>query len=170
MKHLTQYLFFFVVVLLSQILLFNNLTFSTYVAPLVYIVCIIMMPLGTTPLKMMFVAVVIGSIMDITMGTMGLNLLSTLPVAYFRRPLLQMVASYSEVDGDGEPPTRMRISRFHNYVITMVVFHNLLFFGVENLSLANFGFLTLRFLCSTLVTIVVVYLFIIMFTPKLARR
>ena len=170
MKNLSQYILFFVVVLLSQVLLFNNLTFSTYFAPLVYIVCIIMMPLGTSSLKMMIAALIVGTLMDLSMGTMGLNVLATLPVAYFRRPILSLTASYTDVDGDGDTPSPMRITRFNNYVIAMVVLHNLLFFGFEHLTLDNFGFIALRFLCSTIVSIALAYLFIIVFTPKLTRR
>lgn len=170
MKHLKQYILFFTIVLASQVLLFNNLTFSTYFAPLVYIVCIIMMPLGTPSLKMMIAAILIGGLMDLSMGTMGLNVIATLPVAYFRRPILSLTASYTDVDGDGDTPSPMRLTRFNNYVIAMVVLHNLIFFGFEHLTLANFGFIALRFLCSTLASTALVYLFIIIFTSKLIRR
>ena len=170
MKNLPQYLFFFAVVLLSQIMLFNNLTFSAYLAPLVYIVCIIMMPLGTSPLKMIIVGIVLGAIMDVTMGTAGLNVIATLPVAYFRRSLLSLVASYADMDGEGDTPSQLRIPRFHNYVVAMVLLHNIIFFGVENMTIDNFWFIALRWLCSTTVTMAVVYLFIAIFTPKLTRR
>ena len=52
MKRASEYILFVVVVLAVQILLLNNLTFSTYLAPLSYIVCLILTPLGTSPLKM----------------------------------------------------------------------------------------------------------------------
>ena len=46
MKRASEYTLFIVVVLAVQILLLNNLTFSTYLAPLAYIVCLILTPLG----------------------------------------------------------------------------------------------------------------------------
>ena len=78
MKNRNQYILFVVVVLLVQVLLLNNLTFSPYVAPLAYIVLIIMTPLGTSPLKMIFVGLMVGTLMDITMGTVGINVLATM--------------------------------------------------------------------------------------------
>lgn len=170
MKKESQYILFVVVVLLSQILLFNNLTISAFLAPLAYIVCIIMMPLGTSPLKMLIAGLLLGIAMDITMGIGGLNVIATLPIAYFRRPILHFVASFSDVDSDGEVPTVRRIPRFYYYVVVMVVLHSLIFFGFEHLTTANFGFLALRFLCSTASTLAIVYFFIAIFTPKLSAR
>jgi hypothetical protein len=54
--------------------------------------------------------------------------------------------------------------------VAMVVIHSLIFFAFEHMTTANFGFIFLRFLCSTTVTIGLVYFFIAIFTPKLTRR
>jgi hypothetical protein len=119
---------------------------------------------------MIFIGLALGVTMDLTMGTMGLNVLATLPMAYFRRPLLHFVASYTDVDNETGVPSVRRISRFHNYVVAMVVIHSLIFFAFEHMTTANFGFIFLRFLCSTTVTVGLVYFFIAIFTPKLTRR
>lgn len=170
MKNRYQYILFVVVVLLVQALLLNNITFSPYIAPVAYIVCIIMAPLGSSPLRMILWGLLLGAVMDITMGTVGLNVIATLPIAFFRRPILHFAASYTDVDGEGGVPTQLRISRFHNYVIVMVVLHSLLFFIFEHMTFANMGFILLRFVCSTLISIGVVYFFIAVFTPKLTSR
>ena len=170
MKNRNQYILFVVVVLLVQVLSLNNLTFSPYVAPLAYIVLIIMTPLGTSPLKMIFVGLMVGTLMDITMGTVGINVLATLPLAYFRRPILHFFGSYTDMDGEGGVPTSLRLTGFHNYVVAMVVLHCLLFFGFEHLTTANFGYIALRFVVSTLISLGVVYFFIGIFTSKLSKR
>ena len=158
MKRASEYILFVVVVLAVQILL------------LAYIVCLILTPLGTSPLKMLLIGLALGVTMDITMGTMGLNVLATLPVAYFRRPILHFAASYIDVDNETGVPTARRLSRFHNYVVAMVLIHSFIFFVFEHMTTANFGFIFLRFFCSTLVTLALTYFFIAIFTPKLARR
>ena len=170
MKKERQYILFVITVLLTQILLLNHLTVSTYIAPLAYIVCIIMMPLGTSPLKMIAVGALLGGVMDATMGTIGLNVIATLPVAYFRRPILHFVASFSDVDSDGEIPTVRRIGRFHFYVVAMVILHSLLFLVFEHMTLVNLTFIATRFVCSTAISLALVYFFIVIFTPKLTTR
>ena len=166
----SEYILFVAVVLMVQIFLLNNLTFSTYLAPLAYIVCLILTPLGSSPLKMIFIGLFLGLVMDISMGTVGLNVLATLPLAYFRRPILHFAASYTDVDNEGGVPTARRIGRFNNYVVAMVILHSLLFFGFEFMTIANFGFIFVRFLCSTAATLLLTYMFIAIFTPKLTRR
>ena len=170
MKNRNQYILFVVVVLLVQVLLLNNITFSPYLAPVAYIVCIIMAPLGTNSLKMIMWGLLLGLIMDLTMGTIGLNVIATLPIAYFRRPILHFAASYTDVDGEGGVPTQLRISRFNRYVVAMVVLHSVLFFLFEHMTFANLGFIALRFLFSTLISVGVVYFFIAIFSPKLTGR
>ena len=170
MKKRSQYILFVVVVLLVQMLLLNNLTFSPYIAPLAYIVCIIMTPLGSSPMRMILLGTLLGCFMDLTMGTIGLNLIATLAIAYFRRPILHFFASFEDVDGEGGVPSSLRITRFQNYVVAMVVLHNLLFFAFEHLTLDNFGFILLRFLLSTTISLGVVYFFIAIFTSKLTGR
>ena len=119
---------------------------------------------------MILIGLALGVTMDLTMGTMGLNVLATLPMAYFRRPILHFVASYTDVDNETGVPSTRRIALFHNYVVAMVVIHSLIFFTFEHMTTANFGFIFLRFICSTLVTLGLTYFFIAIFTPKLTRR
>lgn len=170
MKRESQYILFITVVLLVQIILLNNLSISTYIAPLAYIVCIIMMPLGSSSLKMIFAAVALGAIMDFSMGVEGLNVIATLPVAYFRRPILHFVASFSDVDSDGEVPTSRKIGHFHYYVVAMVLIHSAIFFAFEHMTTAHIGVILLRFLLSNIITLAIVYFFIAIFTPKLTAR
>ena len=172
MRSKVHYITFVTVVLLLQIFLLNNLTFTTLVAPTLYILCIVLMPLDTSPVKILFAGLAVGVLMDITMGTCGLNTLTTLPIAFFRRSLLHLTAGFSDFDNEGDIPSVKRLCRFrfHRYIITIVTLHSLLFFGFEHLSLSNFGFFLSRLACSTIATLVLVYLMLIIFTPKLTTQ
>ena len=169
MKISSSYILFFVVTIALQVLLFNNLTIGTLIAPLVYIACIIMMPLSSTPLRMLCVGVLLGALMDITMGVVGLNGIATLPVAFVRRPILHFLADYSDIDNEGGIPSPKRLGtfRFHRYVVVMVVLHALLFFGFEQLSFDHFWFFVGRLIVSSASTLAVVYLLLAIFTPRL---
>ncbi len=172
MNNKGAYILFFAVVAMLQIFLLNNVTVSVYVAPVIYIVCIIMMPLETSQLVMLLTGLGLGAVMDATMGVNGLNLIATLPVAFFRRSILHAVADLSNlVKADGVPsPTRLGDFRFHRYVVTMMVAHALLFFGFEWLSFHNLGFFIARLLCSTAVSLAIVYPLIYIFIPKLTLK
>lgn len=159
------------VVLLVQIVLLNNLALSPYVAPMVYIAIIAMMPIETSQWKMLGVALLVGGLIDLTMGTAGLNVLATLPVAYFRRFILGLLCGLSSISNEEGIPTIKRFgSRFHRYLIVVVLLHSLIFYSFEWLSLSGIGFLVLRILCSTLISLVMIYLLIIIFSKQLSRR
>lgn len=172
MNNRGAYILFFAVVAMLQIFLLNNLTISVRFAPMVYVVCLIMLPLEISPMRILLVGLLLGLLMDVTMGVNGLNVIATLPVAFFRRPILHFVAGFSDLaKAEGVPsPERLGGHRFHRYVVSMVVLHSILFFGFEWLSFDNFGFFLTRLLCSTAASLALSYLLIFVFIPKLSSK
>lgn len=157
------------VVLFVQVFVLNNLSISPLVAPMVYIVLLIMMPIESSQWKMLGAGLALGAIMDLTMGTAGLNTMITLPVAFFRRPLLYSLAGLSSMSKEEGVPTIKRLGlRFHRYFAIMIVIHSVLFYFAEWLSFDNFGILLLRILCSTLCSLVLDYIIIMLFMKRLS--
>lgn len=152
-----------------QVFVLNNLSITPLVAPMVYIVLIVMMPIDSSQWKMIGVAVAVGALMDLTMGTLGLNTLVTLPVAYFRRPILYSFAGLSTISKEeGAPTVRKLGMRFHRYAITLIVIHSVLFYFIEWLSFDNFGTLFLRICFSTLVSLLLDYIIMMLFMKRLS--
>lgn len=157
------------VVLFVQIFVLNNLSISPLVAPMVYVVLLVMMPIESSQWKMLGVGLLLGVLMDITMGTVGLNTLVTLPLAVWRKPLLYAATGLSVVSKEEGVPSVKRLGiRFHRYAITMIILHSLLFYFVEWLSFDNFGTLLLRILCSTLCSLVLDYIIVMLFMKRLS--
>lgn len=158
------------VVLFVQVFVLNNLSISPLIAPMVYIVPILLMPIDSSQWKMLGAALLLGVVVDISMGTAGLNTLVTLPIALFRRPLLYALAGLSSISKEEGVPSVKRLGmRFHRYFITMIVLHSLLFYFVEWLSFDNFGTLLLRILCSTLCSLLLDYIIISLFMKRLSE-
>ena len=157
------------VVLFVQVFVLNNLSISPLVAPMVYIVLILMMPIESSQWKMLGVGLLLGVVMDITMGTAGLNTLVTLPTAFFRRPLLFALAGLSSISKEEGIPSVKRLGvRFHRYFAIMIVLHSLIFYFVEWLSFDNFGILLLRIICSTICSLLLDYIIIMLFMKRLS--
>ena len=163
------YIMLTLVVLFVQVIVLNNLSVSPLVSPMVYIVLILLMPIDSSQWKMLGAGLLLGLLMDITMGTAGLNTMVTLPIAFFRRPLLFELGGLSSMSKeDGVPSVKRLGLRFHRYIVVMVVLHSLLFYFVEWLSFDNFGTLVLRILCSTLCSLVLDYIIISLFMKRLS--
>lgn len=157
------------VVLFVQVFVLNNLSISPLVAPMVYIILILLMPIESSQWKMLGAGLLLGILMDITMGTPGLNTMVTLPIAFFRRPLLFALGGLSSISKEEGIPSLKRLGvRFHRYFILMIILHSVLFYFVEWLSFDNFGTLVLRIIFSTLCTLVLDYIIISLFMKRLS--
>jgi hypothetical protein len=163
------YIMLTLVVLFVQVFVLNNLSITPLVAPMVYIVLIAMLPIELSQWKMLGIGLLLGVVMDATMGTVGLNTLVTLPIAFFRRPILFAFTGMSSISKEeGVPSVKKLGVRFHRYIIAIVVLHSLLFYFAEWLSFDNFGTLLLRILCSTLCSLVLDYIIILLFVRRLS--
>lgn len=163
------YILLTLVVIFVQVLVLNNLSISPIVAPMVYIVLLLAMPIESSQWKMLGVGLLLGIAMDITMGTAGLNTMVTLPIAFFRRPLLYSLTGLSFMSKEEGIPTIKRLGmRFHRYFVITIVIHSVLFYFAEWLSFDNFGILLLRIICSTLCSLVLDYIIIMLFMKRLS--
>lgn len=165
------YILLFAIVALLQTFFFNHLTLWSCFAPMVYITFVMMLPLNTPSILTLLSGLAMGVTMDLTMGTAGLNTISTLAVAYLRRPILDLILG-SEIVRDGGIPTLLRMGQrqFVQYLIIVVVLHSVIFFGMEAFTTAYLWYQLLRLAVSASASILFVWLIMMLFTPKHASR
>jgi hypothetical protein len=163
------YILLALVVLVLQGLVLNNLAITPLVAPMVYITLLLLLPIEYSQWKMLCAGASLGFLMDVTMGTAGLNMLVTMPIAILRRPLLSVLGGVSSISKEEGIPSSKRLGmRFHRYFIIMVVLHSLLFYFAEWLSFDNLSVLMVRIVCSTLCSLVLDYIILGLFTKRLS--
>ena len=127
-----QYALLFLVAALLQIFLFNNLSLSVYLNPLVYVVFIALLPMETTPIRMLLAGLARGLAMDWTMGAAGVNTIATVFVAFVRIHLLNFVCGKENVHDGGVPSARrLGEKSFTVYLALTVVLHNAIFFYMD---------------------------------------
>lgn len=150
MKTKRDYLLFVAVILFLQIFLFNNITLSVYLSPLIYVACVVYAPLDTSSLKLLSFTALLALLMDVTMGTCGLNVIAAMPLAFFRGAILNF-AGYKILAKDESLPSPKKMGgKFYRYLVMMVILHSLLFFGFECFSQMSIGVFLIRFTEGTL--------------------
>ena len=165
---LRGYTMLVLLVFFVQVFVLNNLSISPLVAPMVYITLLLLLPVEYSQWKMLGAGLLLGFVMDLTMGTAGLNTMVTLPIAFFRRPLLSVLGGVSSISKEeGIPSSKLLGVRFHRYFIIMVILHSILFYFAEWLSFDNLSMLMTRIVCSTLCSLVLDYIIITLFTKRL---
>ncbi len=166
-----QYALLFLVAAALQIFLFNNLSLSVYLNPLVYVVFIALLPMEASPLTMLLSGLAMGVAMDWTMGAAGVNTIATVFVAFIRIHLLNFVCGKENVHDGGVPSSRrLGDKAFLNYLSLVVLIHNAIFFYLEALSPAHALATLLRLCVSAAVGILFCWLIARLFTNRLSLR
>lgn len=85
------YFLLFLCTALFQIFLFDNVSVSIYLNPLVYVAFIVLLPLDIAPVVLLGAGLAMGAAMDATMGAAGINTIATLLIAFARPAILAVL-------------------------------------------------------------------------------
>jgi len=150
----------FILLILFQVLLFNNIQFSGYVNPYVYIMFILLLPVEIPSWLLLLLSFITGIIMDFFMGSPGMHSSATL-FAGFIRPYVLRVISPRDGYESGSAPSMLtygfRWFLFYSSIIVMA--HHLILFYLEVFRFADFFRTMGRVLLSSMVSITFILLF-----------
>lgn len=149
---------------LLQALLFDNLLFSGLVVPLYYVVFVILLPVKMERLWLLLLGVVMGVVMDVSMGTAGLNTIATTAVAFVRPWIMQMTIGKDVAHESIPYGGAIDDKSFLLYAALLVVAHQMLFFGFESLG-SHLLFTLGKIILSSVVTVILVWV-----TARLFRK
>ena len=158
MYRFVEYAIFFIVLILLQVLLFNNLNISVYISPLAYIAFILLLPMRVTAFATLMLGLLTGISIDFLTGTAGIHTIATLATAFCRPKLLSLIAG-KEVVAEGGVPTSQKLGtmKFIRYISLAVLLHCTIFFCFETMNVSYFHLTLLKILLSGILTIILIY-------------
>ena len=164
------YIGLFAAVVLLQVFLFDNLSISVYLNPLVYVVFIALLPLDAQPVTVLGSGLLLGITMDCAMGAAGLNTIATLPIAFFR-PYAEMICGRENVREGGIPaPDRLGTRKFFLFLLALTIIHHTIFFLLEALSWSLMPHTILRIVISSAISVAFGWIIARIFTAKISAR
>ncbi len=164
MQRTLEYVLFFVAVVLLQSLLFDNLLLTGLIVPLYYVVFVVLLPVKIGRVWLLLLGALLGVVMDISMGTAGVNVIATTAVA-FVRPMIINISMGKDITHESIPyGGAIAPKSFLLYASIVVVAHHALFFGFESLG-SHFFFTLAKIVISSVATVVLVAL-----TARLFRK
>lgn len=165
------YIGLFAAVALLQVFLFDNLSISIYLNPLVYVVFIALLPLDAQPVTVLGSGLLLGITMDCAMGAAGINTIATLPIAFFRPSLAEMICGRENVREGGIPsPDRLGTRKFFLFLLTLTIIHHSIFFLLEALSWSLMPHTILRIVISSAISVAFGWIIARIFTAKISAR
>jgi rod shape-determining protein MreD len=146
-------IFRFVVLILFQVLVMDNVLINGYMIPYIYVLFILLMPFETPRWVQLLSAFALGLSIDLFSGTLGMHTAASVLAGYARPYLLNLLAPRDGYD----PETYPRVHYygflwFLKYTALIVVIHHLALFYLEAFQLKHFFSTLLRVILSSILT------------------
>lgn len=149
----------FILLVLTQILIFNNIELGGYLNPYIYILFIILLPFETPAWVTLFVGFLLGLTIDIFAETLGMHTASTVLIAYLRPYVLSFFAPRDGYESGSYPRVfYYGLPWFIKYSIILVFVHHLVLFYLELFTFQDFFVTFLRIVLSTLFSTLLIVL------------
>lgn len=149
----------FVLLLLLQVLLFNNIEFSGYVNPFVYIMFILLLPVEIPSWLLLILSFATGLIIDFFTGTPGMHCASTVLAGFLRPYVLRIISPRDGYEPGADPSMVIYGFRwFLIYASIIILVHHIALFYLEVFRFADFFRTLVRVLLSSLFSITFILL------------
>ena len=141
-------LIYFVVLVLVQVLVLNNIHFLRIATPFLYLYFILKLPVGISSIYTVFFSFLMGLIIDTFSNTPGMHAAACTFVGFIRLWLIQLFMG-KELPEDMIPSYKtFGYVGFLRYALIFVVIHHIALFAVESLTFFDPLFLVVRILAS----------------------
>ncbi|MFT4073736.1 MAG: rod shape-determining protein MreD [Dysgonamonadaceae bacterium] len=146
----------FILLVLVQVLILNQISIFGYAVPFLYIYLIIKLPLNMNRSLVLLIAFLLGLCIDAFTNSYGINASATV-LAAFARPYIQKLFFNQEDFTDSVPSARsLGSAKFYKYSVLVVLLHHTAIFLIEYLSLTEAFSLALHALLSTILTLIII--------------
>jgi rod shape-determining protein MreD len=144
----------FLILVLIQALILDNVMLNGYMIPYFYILFIILMPFETPRWVQLITGFLLGLSIDIFEHTLGMHTAATVFIAFIRPYLLNLFAPRDGYELDTFPRIYYYgFSWFLKYALIIVFAHHFVLFYLEVFNLNDFFSTFLRVILSTLLSV-----------------
>jgi len=149
----------FIILLLCQVLILNNVYFLGFINPMIYIWFILMLPFATPKWLVLIISFVMGIMVDILSNDVGVNVFTCVFIGFLRPIILNIFSGNIDNNSFLRPcAASLGFKNFLFYIMTLVAIHHLLYFTIEIFSFQEIIQILLRTVLSSLVTILSIVL------------
>ena len=146
----------FIILIVIQVFILNNIRFLGFINPYIYILFIFMLPVKFPRWLSLLLAFVLGLIIDAFSNTSGIHTFSVVFVAYLRNPVINIYTNIEE--GANPVPSfyTFGVAAFIKYIITLVLLHHTCFFFLEIFGFGNIGQTFIKIILNAFFTTVII--------------
>lgn len=162
-----RYAGFFAILILLQMLFFNNLNLTLYIYPMIYIAFVVFLPMEMAPVWVLLAGFATGALMDTATGMAGLNTIALTAMSFIRKWLIGLLAGKDVVrDGGVVGVHTLGRKRYAYFCTLFTLCYAVIFFNFQALT-GHYYYLTLvKIVASTIFTVPFVMIAGALFTLK----
>ena len=155
----------FVLLVLTQVLIFNTLNFLDSINPMVYVIFLYWYPIKGNRAVFLVTAFLLGLIVDVFSDTLALHAFATLTSAFIRPLIMRFCFGVNYEFQNFSFKNTTKVQRL-TFLGLLVLAHHLVFFFLEILSFSHILLILKKFLTTSLVTFFLCAMFSSLFSPK----
>ncbi|TNF24303.1 MAG: rod shape-determining protein MreD [Bacteroidetes bacterium] len=166
-----KYLWRFVLLVLFQALIFNNLNLGGYVNPFPYIYLLLVLPIAVGRIQTLFIGFFLGFAVDVFSDTGGIHAAASTLIAFYRPLYLKAQAPREGYDLGAMPDVRtFGLPWFLPYAVLLVVLHHSVLFYLEVFRFSEFFHTLLKVVLSSMLTLFFILMAEYLFSGSDKRR
>ena len=146
----------YIVLMLLQVLLFNQLQLWGVCHPYIYVLCLLMMPITLPHNVDMLIGAGAGLIMDVCCNSMGIHMAACVLLMFVRPYLLGVVVNDKDRLNEQISLRAIGMEALLKYVVILVLVHHFTVFLLAAWSWSHIGFVLWETLVSSTVTILAI--------------
>jgi len=147
----------FIILLLVQVVVLNNIQFSGFINPFVYIMFIMMLPVRIPGPLLLVIAFFAGLIVDMFSNTMGMHAAACVFMAFTRPSVLKLMSPRDGYEAESVPSAReLGFTWFLIYASALTLIHHFVLFYIEVFRFSEFFSTFLRVILSSIATLVAI--------------
>ncbi|MBI1288255.1 MAG: rod shape-determining protein MreD [Flavobacteriales bacterium] len=166
-----KYAWQFVLLVLLQVLIFNNLNLGGYVNPFPYIYLILVLPISMGRIQLLLVGFLLGLSVDVFSDTGGIHAAATTLIAFYRPLYLKAQSPREGYEMAAVPHLKVfGLTWFIPYAVLLVLLHHTVLFYLEVFRFSEFFHTLLKTVLSSLLTLFFILLAEYLFVGSNKRR
>ncbi|MER3375374.1 MAG: rod shape-determining protein MreD [Allomuricauda sp.] len=155
----------FVLLVLTQVLIFNNLHFMGYINPMVYVIFFYWYPIKSNRALFMVTSFLLGFIIDVFSDTLALHAMASLTIAYARPVIMRFCFGVNYEFQNFSFKNTTKVQRI-TFLALLIFIHQIVYFSLEILSISHFLLILKKVFTTGIVTLILCTLFSSLFSPQ----
>ncbi len=162
--------FRFVFLIFIQILFLNNVNINGFANVHLYLLFVLLLPYTINKNITLLLALAIGFVQDLFMGTMGLSMSSAVLIAYIKPFLIQIITDKKLDEGFDLTIQEQGFRWFVIFLTFSYFIYYLAYFTIEIGTFLNIFYIFIKSIFSTILSVFISFLLIYTFYSKSGRK